>query len=79
MDYLCDIVVLTWNQKDVIKSFVESFLENTQSTCRLIIVANGCRDGTPEYLGSLRDTPKCSFKILVNKDNNGFVGAMNQV
>jgi len=78
MDYRCDIVVLTWNQKDVIKSFVESFLENTQINCRLIIVANGCTDGTPEYLAALKDTPNCSFKILVNRENNGFVGAMNQ-
>lgn len=74
----CDIVVLTWNQKDIIKSFVESFLGNTKTSCRLIIVANGCHDGTPEYLATLRSTSLCEFKIIVNKENNGFVGAMNQ-
>lgn len=74
----CDIVVLTWNQLDVIKTFIESFLSNTTLPSRLIIVDNGSNDGTKEYLSSLKDTPDCAFKIILNKENKGYVGGMNQ-
>ena len=78
MDYLCDIVVITWNRKEIIKSFVESFLDSTSSICKLIIIDNASSDGTVDYLLSLKDTEKCKFKIVLNKENNGFVEGVNQ-
>ena len=78
VDVKCDVIVLTWNQRDVVTSFVDSFLKNTATCCRLIIIDNGSNDGTKEYLQSLRDTPSCIFKIILNDNNNGFVGGMNQ-
>jgi len=76
--YLCDVVVLTWNQLDIIREFVKSFLSNTTLPSRLIIVDNGSTDGTKEYLLSLNDTSNCKFKIVLNEENKGFVGGMNQ-
>jgi GT2 family glycosyltransferase len=75
---VCDIIVLTWNQLDIIKEFVQSFLFNTALPTRLIIIDNGSRDGTKEYLASLKDSNPHSFKIVLNKENRGFVGGMNQ-
>ncbi len=78
MDYKCDIIVLTWNQREIIKTFVESFLANTSVICRLIIVDNGSTDGTNDFLLSLKDTETCIFKVILNRENRGFVGGMNQ-
>lgn len=78
MNPICDIVVLTWNQKKIIRTFVDSFLASQAPATRLIIIDNGSKDGTPEYLSSLRDTPSCTFKIVLNTENKGFVGGTNQ-
>ncbi|MFH1641090.1 MAG: glycosyltransferase family 2 protein [Candidatus Omnitrophota bacterium] len=78
MNSLCDVVVLTWNQRNIIKDFVESYLANTSVASRLIIIDNGSNDGTREYLLSLTDTDRCSFEIIFNEENKGFVGGMNQ-
>lgn len=78
MKALCDIIVLTWNGKDLIEGFIESFLRNTDTPSRLIIIDNASSDGTNEYLLSLKDTGKCSFKIVLNNENKGFVRGMNQ-
>ncbi len=77
-DIVCDVIVLTWNKKDIIESFVNSFLKNTSVLCRLIIIDNASNDNTQEYLATLKDTPLCTFKIIINKENKGFVGGMNQ-
>lgn len=78
MDQKYDIIVLTWNRREIIKAFVESFLANTPPVCRLIIIDNGSTDGTKDYLLSLEDAESCAFKIIINRENRGFVGGMNQ-
>jgi len=78
MDTICDVIVLTWNQLDVIKAFVESYLANTVLLSRLIIIDNASSDGTKDYLLSLGDTASCKFEVILNKENRGFVGGMNQ-
>lgn len=78
MDYKFDIIVLLWKQKELTKDFVDSFLVNTSIPCRMIIIDNASNDGTAEYLLSLKDTPTCRFKVVINKENLGFVGGMNQ-
>ncbi len=78
MDCKVDIIVLAWNNKPITIDFVESFLANTDIACRLIIIDNASTDGTPEYLLSLKDTARCAFKIVLNKENKGFVAGMNQ-
>ena len=75
---VCDIVVPTWNRKDLIAGFLQSFLANTSTPCRIIIVDNASTDGTKEYLSTLEDTSKCRFEIIINGENRGYVGGMNQ-
>ena len=76
--YKADIIVLTWNRKQIIKNFVESFFANTALSSRLIIIDNGSQDGTGEYLATLKGTDTIKLKIVLNKENKGFVGGMNQ-
>jgi GT2 family glycosyltransferase len=78
MDYICDIVVLTWNQKNTTKDFIESFQKNTILPARLIIIDNASKDDTASYLKSLKDTELVKFKVIINDQNKGFVGGMNQ-
>ncbi|MFH1901676.1 MAG: glycosyltransferase, partial [Candidatus Omnitrophota bacterium] len=75
---LFDIIALTWNNKQVTRDFVESFLGNTAISTRLIIIDNGSSDGTTEYLSSLKDSGNCIIKVVLNRENKGFVGGMNQ-
>jgi len=78
MSYLCDVIVLSWNYLDITKRFLESFLPRAHNLSRLIIIDNASTDGTPEYLSSLKDTPDCAIKVILNSENKGFVGGMNQ-
>lgn len=78
MSPICDVIVLTWNRRDVIEGFVGSLLANTVVPTRLIIIDNGSSDGTGEYLSSLRGNGNCLIKVVLNDENKGFVRGMNQ-
>lgn len=79
MNAICDVVVLTWNQKDIIETFVESFLDKTEVPSRLIIVDNNSQDGTVEHLKSLKDSGEdIKIELILNDENVGYVGGMNQ-
>lgn len=75
---ICDIIVLTWNQQQLIKAFIESLLSNTFLPFRLIIIDNASVDGTRDHLSYLKDNDNCQFKIVFNSENKGFVRGMNQ-
>ena len=78
MKPICDVIVLTWNQLNTIREFVDSFLEKTETPSRLIIVDNGSKDKTSEYLKSLKGSDIVKIDIVLNENNKGFVGGMNQ-
>ena len=78
MKYLCDVIVLTWNQLETTKVCIESYLKNTIVSTRLIIIDNASDDSTCQYLSSLKDTDNCKIKLIFNKENLGFVRGMNQ-
>jgi O-antigen biosynthesis protein len=73
-----DIVVLTWNQRQIIEDFIKSFFLHTSLPCRLIIIDNGSTDATDKFLLSLKGNEFISLEIVLNKDNKGFVAGMNQ-
>jgi GT2 family glycosyltransferase len=73
-----DIIILTWNQKQILADCVESFITHTKVPCRLIIIDNASSDGTREYLATLKRTDTIELKILLNSENLGFVEGMNQ-
>ena len=78
MQYLCDIIMLTWNQLEATKVCIESYFKNTIVPTRLIIIDNASDDSTRKYLASLKDTANCKIKVIFNEENLGFVRGMNQ-
>jgi len=78
IDVFCDIVMLTYNKQELTKNCIDSFLANTKTPCRLIVIDNCSTDETREYLSTLKDTSICKFKVIFNRENRGFVGGMNQ-
>jgi len=69
------IVIPTYNHcEDLLKPCIESILKNTDmSNVEVIIVANGCKDGTREYVTSLGEP----FKLLWFDDAIGYTKATN--
>ena len=76
--YICDIIMLTHNNLDITKKCIESFLSSTKIPCQLIIIDNASSDGTPEYLVSLENKRNYPVKVILNKENKGFIRGVNQ-
>jgi GT2 family glycosyltransferase len=72
-------MMITYNRLDLTKQTLDSFFQTTKSPYHLIIVDNGSKDGTPEYLQSL-DLPKyCKgYTTHFNAENKGISIGRNQ-
>jgi len=66
------IITLSWDQPYYLERLVESIRANTVSPYELIIVDNGSREETRQYVQSAAD------KHLLNPENVGFARGMNQ-
>lgn len=77
---LTSMVLLTYNQLQYTRLCVESIFKHTHSPFELIVVDNGSKDGSVEYLTSLSraGTACIRIKVITNKINNGFAGGCNQ-
>lgn len=75
---LCDIIILTWNQLDLTKRVLESILKHTLLPCRVILIDNGSCDGTVDFLKTLNGNATVKIEKIFNKENLGFVRAVNQ-
>lgn len=72
------IIILTLNAKLFTIKCIESIYKHTdQSEFELIIVDNGSRDGTKNYLEEVKENHK-NVQLIFNKDNRGFSAANNQ-
>ena len=69
---------MTWNQKALTRDFMVSFFAHTAVPCRLIVIDNGSSDGTGEYLTSIKGTETVKILLVLNSENKGFAGGMNQ-
>jgi GT2 family glycosyltransferase len=68
------IVVPTYNHLDLLKACLDSVAQYTDlGSCEIVVVANGCTDGTVEYLKGL---PK-PFRRVVHEQPLGFTAAAN--
>lgn len=71
---LVSIVIPTYQHIDLLKACVKSIIAYTDlSTCEIVIVANGCTDGTVEYLKTL----PAPFRHLVYAEPLGYTAASN--
>lgn len=67
------VVVLNWNGKDSIKNCLDSLLAQV-SKPHIIVVENGSADGSLELIQ--KNYP--SIDLIVNQNNLGFAGGVNQ-
>jgi GT2 family glycosyltransferase len=74
----CDIIIPIWNQIAFTKECISSIFNNTKYPYSLILIDNASSDGTGEYLKSLKGPDGLEINIIFNKDNLGFVKAVNQ-
>ncbi len=75
---LCDLIVLTWNRADLLRSCVERLLAHTPLPSRLLIVDNGSTD--PEalgYLDALRRRHPRGVEVIRHPANIGIAAALN--
>lgn len=71
------IVIPTYNHlEDLLKPCIESIIKYTElnDDIEVIVVPNGCTDGTMEYLSTLDQNV---FKILEIKEKNGYTKSAN--
>ncbi len=76
---MCDIVLLVYDQLEYTKKCIESIFNNTDYPYKLIIVDNGSvKKETVEYLDLV--ALKNSDKVIIvrNKENQGYVKAVNK-
>lgn len=75
---VCDIVLLTWNRKDLLEPCVERLFAHTSLPSRLLIVDNGSTDpDTLAYLAGLRGTPRMAVQVVRLPENGGIAAALN--
>ncbi|MFH1790359.1 MAG: glycosyltransferase family 2 protein [Candidatus Omnitrophota bacterium] len=74
----CDIVIPVWNNLEITRDCVDSIIKNTLYPCRLVIIDNASEKPTRDYLESLKKSGGIDARVITNKENAGFVGAVNQ-
>jgi len=74
----CDIIVPVWNQPEFTRECIEHVMENTAFPYRLILVDNASAAETRDYLEGLKDKKNVDIALIKNKENLGFIKAVNQ-
>ncbi|WP_456325889.1 glycosyltransferase, partial [Desulfonauticus submarinus] len=69
------IVIVTYNSLNDIKPCLHSILTNTRLPYEVIIIDNASKDGTVDYLKSIKAE---NIRIILNEQNLGFARAVNQ-
>ncbi len=77
MGKLVSIIILNWNGLDFTKKCLEAIERNTfYSPYEIIVVDNGSRDGSIEFLRQKKNDGKIT--LIENPGNRGFAGGNNQ-
>jgi glycosyltransferase involved in cell wall biosynthesis len=77
-EIVCDIIVPVWNRLALTKRCLESISQKTVLPYRLILVDNGSGEETGKYLESLGKSPGWRGIMIRNKENLGYIKAVNQ-
>jgi len=76
-DPLYSVIILTWNQIDYTRECLDALQRTTPERHEVIIVDNGSRDGTVEWLQEhAAGDPRC--RLVLNSENRGFAAGCNQ-
>ena len=74
----CDVVVLTWDRRDLLEPCVARVLAHTRVRGRLIIVDNGSTDpATLQYLREARGTAALPIEVVRVPQNIGIAAGLN--
>lgn len=74
----CDLVLLTWNRKDLLEPCVERMLAYTKLPSRLLIVDNGSTDlDALAFLDQITGTEWVTVEVIKRQHNDGFAKGMN--
>ena len=65
---MTDIILVTYNRLEFTKQVIESIIERTKSSYRLIVVDNASEDGSREYLMDLHT--KDDIDVYIQNDEN---------
>ncbi len=71
------IIILTYNQLEYTCKCIDSINKNTEMPFEIIIVDNGSKDKTPEWLVSEEKAGHIT-KVILNKENKGVAAGWNQ-
>ncbi|PIQ82810.1 MAG: hypothetical protein COV76_01475 [Candidatus Omnitrophica bacterium CG11_big_fil_rev_8_21_14_0_20_64_10] len=74
----CDIIIPIWNLPELTGRCLESVIQNTGRSIRLILIDNGSEAPTREMLDQFAQAAPVPVAILRNTVNLGFIKAINQ-
>lgn len=75
---ICDLVLLTWNRRDLLEPCVQRLLEHTQLPSRLIIVDHGSTDPDAlAFLETVRGTPAVDVMVIRLEQQRSIAAALN--
>ena len=72
------VVTPNYNGKDFLHAYFESLIKNSNEIGEVIIVDNGSRDGSQEFIRNYREKVDFPIVLIENSQNLGFVEAVNQ-
>ena len=79
MNSKCDIVLLSYENPDLLKRCVESILEFTRIRSRLIIVDNASKDpAVAEYITGIHGNETVHIEKVFSEENEGFSKGTNK-
>jgi len=78
MQERCDIVIPVWDHLQTTTECVESVKKHTRYPYRIIIIDNASGAPTRRYLDSLKESDPERIALIRNKENTGFVRAVNR-
>lgn len=76
-NFVCDIVLLVFNNLTLTNNCIESILNNTDVPSRLIIVDNGSEKDVRDKLSAVKGNDNVKVTIIFNEKNLGFARGMN--
>ena len=72
------VVTPNYNGKDFLYAYFESLNKNSNEIGEVIIVDNGSRDGSQEFIRNYREKVDFPIVLIENSQNLGFAEAVNQ-
>jgi GT2 family glycosyltransferase len=76
-NFVCDIVLLVFNNFTLTNDCIESILKSTDVPSRLIIVDNGSEKNVRDQLSGIKGNDNVKITVILNEKNMGFARGMN--